>query len=133
MVLFPDRIESPQEIHLFSITREGEDKIDYMCFSGYAVFNFKGQPPSNSWHCIDLKIPQIGPRWHVLPAHNVCASVALASISNLGPAENAGWAVDNCKVEKEGGRISLTSRICVRDSDGFMQRVVYHINAAGIL
>lgn len=123
MPFYPSSIVTPQEMRF----RTGDNRIQ-VSLSGYAVFNFKGS--GGSWRCDDLYI-QIGPTWSRLD--DVCPSVALASIANDGTAENAGWAVDNCRWTTLGERILLQSRVCVRDSDGFLYRVVYHVNAVGLL
>jgi hypothetical protein len=123
MAFWPSYIVTPQEMRF----RTGDGRM-HVSLSGYAVFNFKGS--GGSWRCDDLYI-RVGPIWRRLD--DVCPSVSLASISNRNVANNAGWAVDNCRWTTMGGRILLQSRLCIRDSDGYIHRVAYKIDAVGLV
>jgi len=58
------------------------------------------------------------------------AIAALASIANDGVANNAGWAVDSVRAPDPApvGEYTLTANVAVRDSDGFLLRIVYQAN-----
>ena len=126
MAFFPNSIETPQEMRMK--VYDGGWK-DLVTLSGYAVFSFKGASGSY-WKCNDLWI-QVGPNWRRL--EDVVSVVSLASIYNKSRAINAGWAVDNCRWTTYGGRILLQSKVCVRDSDGYLFRVAYYATAKGYL
>jgi hypothetical protein len=119
----PGSIATPQELRL----RDGNGR-DLIIVSGYATFNFKGR--GSSWIHRDIHIP-VGPRWMRLD--DVCASVSLASVSNSHHAVNAGFATDNCRWTRHNGRALLQSRLAVRDSDGYLHRVVYNAALSGRL
>jgi hypothetical protein len=123
MPITPSGIATPQEMRFR--TGDGRTTVN---LSGYAVFNFKGS--GGSWRRDQLWI-NVGPVWRRLD--DVCPSVTLASISNSHHAVNAGWAVDWCNWTTMGGRILLRCGIGIRDSDGYILRAVYHVNAVGLL
>ena len=123
MPITPSAIATPQEMR-FPIGG-GRTAV---CLSGYPVFSFKGS--GGSWRREELWI-NIGPVWRRLD--DVCPSVAPAALANSHHAVNAGWAVDWCAWTTMGGRILLRCGIAIRDSDGFLLRVVYHVNSVGII
>jgi hypothetical protein len=123
MAFWPSSIETPQEIR----TRDQAGR-DLLVLSGYAVFDFKGT--GGSWKRDDIYI-RVGPRWSRLD--DCAAVVSLASISNRNVANDAGWAVDNCRWTTYGGRLLLQCQLAVRDSDGYIHRVAYHATALGNL
>jgi hypothetical protein len=63
----------------------------------------------------------------------------MTSIMNVNVATNAGWAVDDCRADYfgltgiGGVRVNLTCRVAVRDRDGFMFRVNFHVTTVGEL
>jgi hypothetical protein len=70
---------------------------------------------------------------------DIVPSVTLASIFNDEQALHAGWAVDNTTASVEEASeaqgkywIFLTSDLALRDSDGWILRLSYHITAKGI-
>jgi hypothetical protein len=74
------------------------------------------------------------------PTPQVVPIVAPASFQNGGPAESAGWAVDDCAVEYVihepegvGVQVHLTARLAVRDLDGQLRRVAYSAAVLGTL
>jgi hypothetical protein len=59
------------------------------------------------------------------------ATASLASIANDGVANNAGWAVDSVDVPgffPPPGELTILVYIAVRDTDGFLLRVMYQAN-----
>jgi hypothetical protein len=59
------------------------------------------------------------------------ATASLASIANDGPANNAGWAVDSVDVPgffPPPGELTILVHVAVRDTDGFLLRIAYHVN-----
>ena len=113
------------------------DGKDLVFISGYIFISFKG----------GVKAPQIN-RDNVTfvvgsdrtwdSVDNVVPSVTLASIFNDGPADYAGWAVDdttwNTTTPGElGKQLLLKSNLALRDSDGFIRRLSYHVTALGKL
>lgn len=92
----------------------------------YSTFEAGG----GSWLRRDIHIP-VGPRW--LRLDDVSATVSLASMSNSHHAVNAGFASDNCRWTRHNSRALLQSRLAVRDSDGYIHRVVYYATLTGRL
>jgi len=103
------------------------DGRDLAFLTGYAIFDFKGTA-NQQWRREDLYM-KMGPKWTNL--QDVAPVVSLASISNVSTAVDAGWAVDNCRWGTINGHIHLQCRLAVRDVDGYIHRVAYHITAIG--
>jgi hypothetical protein len=65
------------------------------------------------------------------------ATAALASVSNEGVADNAGWATDRTVVVPgfvgADGRLRLRVDLAVRDSDGHLARFAYTATAVGTI
>jgi hypothetical protein len=105
--------------------------------SGYLLIrgtDLRGNP-DGTWNRKDLKFI-VGPRWRTVDTVPV---VSMTSIMNVDVATNAGWAVDDCRIEEEispgtGDRgVVLACRVAVRDSDGFMFRVNFYVTMVGQL
>jgi len=70
---------------------------------------------------------------------DVVPVVSMTSIMNVNVATNAGWAVDDCRVEhvlipsSNSRNVVLRCRVAVRDRDGFMFRVNYYVTMVGQL
>lgn len=111
---------------------------DLYTVSGIALCHRRGPGVSdiNQWQYHDMLLP-VGPLWRG-PLIQASASVSLASIENWHDAVNAGWAVDDVQwraiaIGGRGHRIRIESRLAVRDTDGFLDRVAFHVTALGIL
>jgi hypothetical protein len=126
--IFPESFESQHELR----TTTG-DGLDLVVFSGYARFAMKGEA---NWNRQDL-ILRVGPGWDFV--RGTVPVVSMSSIMNAGTANNAGWAVDNVTVTEfdgpgtNGFQAELRCRLAVRDTDGFMFRVNYHVTRIGRL
>jgi hypothetical protein len=117
-------------------TRTGDGR-DMVVLSGYLLIrgtDLQGNP-DGTWNRKDLKF-RVGPRWRTVDTVPV---VSMTSIMNVDVATNAGWAVDDCRIEEEispgtGDRgVVLACRVAVRDSDGFMFRVNFYVTMVGQL
>jgi hypothetical protein len=127
----PVRLENPQEMEVCVCGPNGANRL--FIYTGTAVFEFGG-----TWHesmgnafvkgYLYFKVGQQFSRGQVL---QVLATGALASISNGGPANNAGWAVDSVEAywDEKTGQIELKAELGVRDTDGWVHRFGYQINA----
>jgi hypothetical protein len=98
---------------------------------GTAVFTLT--PPGDQQLVTDNLIFDVGPPHS--PAlgstfRDAAATASLASISNQGPANNALWAVDSvfADLNPATGRVRVTARLVVRDSDGFLNRLGFQVN-----
>jgi hypothetical protein len=120
---FPKFYASPQELY----TKTGDGR-NLVVLSGYAGFHFKGS--GGSWRKVTGEIRR-GPKWKDL--HDVAPIVSLAAIANQGHAVEAGWAVDWCNWHKTNDQIALHFGLAIRDVDGWLYRVSYHITAVGYL
>jgi len=121
--MWPSFYASPHELR----TRTGDGR-NLVVLSGYAGFHLRGS--GGSWRRVTGQLVR-GPRWRRLD--DVVPIISLAAISNRYHAVNAGWAVDWCNWCNCGGRIYLRCGLAIRDSDGYLLRVAYHITAVGIL
>jgi hypothetical protein len=120
---FPDFYASPQELY----TKTGDGR-NLVVLSGYAVLNFKGS--GGSWRRVTGEMVR-GPKWKRLD--DVVPIISLAAIANQGHAIEAGWAVDWCNWYNLNSQIYLKFGLAIRDVDGWLCRVAYHITAVGIL
>ncbi len=129
-ILLPDEIRSAHE--LYTKTQDGKDL--YIA-AGWVLLGLKGVH-GGEWNYRDLHFP-VGPQWKDEP--KVVPTVALASIMNSNVANDAGWAIDDCVVnfdhslDLQSHRCRLVCRIGVRDVDGIMYRVTYHVAMLGRL
>ena len=128
--IFPEGFESQRQLR----TRTGDD-LDMVISSGYVLFSMQGAPDGN-WNRQDL-VFRVGPIWSAL--RGTVPVVSPSSMMNLGVATNAGWAVDRVTVTAFSGpgvpgfQIELRCGLAVRDKDGFMFRVNYHVTTVGRL
>jgi hypothetical protein len=129
-ILVVDDIRSLSEMR--TKTQDGDDLY---IGAGWVLFGLKGVR-GGQWNYRDLRF-DVGPQW----AGNVqvVPTVGLASIMNAKVANDAGWAIDDCVVEFTqppdllSRRCQLVCRIGVRDIDGIMYRVSYHVAMLGKL
>jgi hypothetical protein len=99
------------------------------------------------WHSEQLSVlvdipdlPPFPPK-NALKLHHWAPFFTLNAISNDGPANDAGWAVNRWNVSHPGGaslndplrQVGYTVDLAVGDSDGFILRVGYIINLVGQL
>ncbi len=122
-------------------TTEAVTKELFVVEAGVAIFNFRGD--GGEWLRDQLDIPTDtvmmrpsvgGGPGSLVTFHGprVVATASLASISNNNEAINAGWAVDACWWDQDAsGRIVLHVNLAVRDGDGFLDRIAYHMTAIG--
>jgi hypothetical protein len=108
-------------------TKDGQNR-DLVFQSGYAVFNLKGT--GQTWHGDQVWI-LTDAVWTPTPA--VDATASLASISNEHTAVDAGWATDALNTALYNNRILLQVDLAIRDIDGWLHRVAYHVTAVGKL
>lgn len=118
---------------------------DLVVVSGYAIFDFihPASVPGNVWApetlLIDLNHP--GLKWQDM--QSVAPIASLASITNLQTAVDAGWAVDSVRADLvpippstfiiPPFMMRLTTQIAVRDIDGIIHRVAFHVTTVGHL
>jgi hypothetical protein len=126
----PHRFETTHQLR--TTTGDGRDMV---VLSGYAVIrNFSGNP-DGTWNRKDL-VFRVGPRWTTVETVPV---VTITAIQNANVANNAGWAVDNCRVEDvfepstNSRTKNLICQIAARDSDGDIIRVNYYVTMVGRL
>ena len=121
MPFSPDLIESPHRLRVRT-----DNKI-LVIASGIAVFNFQGTSADpGGWRRDDIVITAVDNL--DFQVERIVPTVSLASISNLGTAVNAGWAVDDVRAEVSGSNVVLRSRLAVRDTDGIIHRVAFHVS-----
>jgi hypothetical protein len=131
-ILIPDAIQSRSEL-----STKTQDGRDLYIGAGWVLFGLKGSP-GGAWNYRDLRF-DVGPQWRNTPTPEIVPTVALASIMNSEVANDAGWAIDDCAVEFTqpqdllSRRCQLVCRIGVRDVDGIMYRVSYHVAMLGQL
>lgn len=112
------------------------DGLDMVISTGYALFGMKGAPDGN-WNRSDL-VFRVGPQWDALRGTTVVVSPS--SMFNKSVANNAGWAVDRVTVTyyqqipgPPGVQVALRCGLAVRDTDGILYRVNYHVTTIGQL
>lgn len=129
-ILKVDDLRSVHELHT-----KTQDGRDLYIGAGWVLFGLQGSS-DGTWNYRDLRF-DVGPQW--LDTPRVVPTVGLASIMNSHVANNAGWAIDDCEVEFTqpldllSRRCQLVCRIGVRDVDGIMYRVSYHVAMHGQL
>jgi hypothetical protein len=112
-----------------------QDGRDLYIGAGWVLFGLRG---GQEWNHRAL-VFDVGPQWTNIIQQDIVPTVALASIMNAGVANNAGWAIDDCTVEFTqpldllSRRCRLRCHIGVRDTDGIMYRVTYHVAMLGQL
>lgn len=110
------------------------DNLDLMILTGIIPIQFQGEGQDWKFETIEINFR--------LPLKNVeafnikqCAPfITLNSISNDIEAMNAGWAVDEFSGPGVGENlkgIKVQAKIAVRDSDGWLYRIGYHITLLG--
>jgi hypothetical protein len=131
-----DLFVEDQDIRSVSeLSAKMQDDRDLYIGAGWVLFGLTG---SQDWNHRDL-VFDVGPQWSSITRQDIVPTVALASIMNSGVANNAGWAIDNCTIEFTqpldllSQRCRLRCRIGVRDRDGIMYRVTYHVAMLGQL
>lgn len=118
-------IQTPYELRMKT---SDQPPKDFVCFSGYAIFNYASQ----SDDAVSNYNAQIlaGPQWRNIDA--VVPSVAPAAIASQA-AFNPLWAVDRVNYALYNGQILIQADVAVRGLSSFLIRLVYHVNALGIL
>lgn len=124
------RLENAQEMEVCVCGPNGANRL--FIYTGTAVFEFGGtwkESMGNTFVKGDLHF-KVGRQFSRGQVLQVLATGALASISNGGPANNAGWAVDsvNASWDETSGQIVLKAELAVRDTDGWIHRFGYQIN-----
>ncbi|MEC4684194.1 MAG: hypothetical protein VST71_00470 [Nitrospirota bacterium] len=121
--MWPIWYASPQELR----TKTGDGR-DLVVLSGYAGFHLKGS--GGSWRHVTGEMVR-GPVWNRLD--DVASIVSLAAIGNDHHAVDAGWAVDWCNWYNLNHQVYLKFGLAIRDIDGWLYRVTYHITAVGVI
>jgi hypothetical protein len=123
-------LENAQEMEVCVCGPNGANRL--FIYTGTAVFEFGG-----TWREFmgDNFVKgylyfKVGRQFSSGQVLQVLATGALASISNGGPANNAGWAVDSVEAywDEKSGQIELKAELGVRDTDGWVHRFGYQIN-----
>lgn len=129
--IIPEGFESQRQLR----TRTG-DNLDMVISSGYVRFSMKGAQ-DGTWNRQEL-VFRVGPQWSAV--RGTIPVVSPSSIMNLKVANDAGWAVDRVKLSYFSGgsgppglQVELRCGLAVRDKDGFMFRVNYHVTTVGRL
>ncbi|MBU7028979.1 MAG: hypothetical protein HXS48_18740 [Theionarchaea archaeon] len=124
MALSPEYIENEQDLEV--VVRGPGDTNRLFIYTGTAVFNFRGT--GGSWKRDSISF-EVGRSFTSSQFRKAIATASLASISNDGTAANAGWAVDRVDVKRSSsGKMRITAKLAVRDSDGYLQRMAYEVN-----
>ena len=126
----PVQLHNAQEMEVCVCGPNGANRL--FIYTGTAVFEFGGTWQESMGDTfvkgyLYFKVGRQFTRGQVL---QVLATGALASISNGGPANNAGWAVDSVEAywDEKSGQIELKAELGVRDTDGWIHRFAYQIN-----
>jgi hypothetical protein len=121
-----------------------DDGFDVGFYAGYLRFGFKGV--GSDWIRDDLSFilleepfpsgpPPFPSNW--FRVDRVVPVISLATIANDGGAQNAGWAIDDCRwttVPTAPGafrNVRLTGQVAARDVDGYILRLAYHVTVIG--
>lgn len=133
-----DRFESLHSVH----TVTGDHK-HLITLSGIVRIDFQGTS-SKEWRVEDISIiPKIIyiPQYKALKVEHWAPFVSINSIFNKETANNAGWGVDSfgCVFSSSERLIhfrhpyvEMRNRISVRDNDGWILKVGYHLTLSGI-
>jgi hypothetical protein len=120
------------------------DGFDVGFYAGYALFGFRGTGPG--WLRDDLFFilpqPQFPPGPPPVPSNwqrvdGVVPVISLATIANDGTANDAGWAIDDCRwraVPSAFGalfNVELRGQVAARDTDGYILRLAYYATIIG--
>lgn len=129
----PQKFISKHHIH----TTIGPD--EFYVLTGVIIVDWKTKVTGSGWNrenslLIGITIPGI-PLHKALRLRHWAPFLTLNSISNDGPSNNAGWAVDefsildvSTPIQKE---MVVKVQIAGRDSDGWIHRLGYHITLLG--
>jgi hypothetical protein len=106
----------------------GTDTSILVIATGVAQFTFRGVGSefTRDSVVIPIGVPVVDPSTF----RGASAIASLASISNDGPSNNAGWAVDSVDTPDSPppGEYKITANLAVRDTDGFILRISYQVN-----
>jgi hypothetical protein len=147
-ILDANAFERPQVLEIPLGLASPNDPNLLCMYTGTALGTLKGVSPAD-WNraTLHIKPPTGGRRWTDDPNRgpgftllmNGVAIATLSSIFNVGPADNAGWAVDGAslRISPRSSRglfdefLEVEGLIAVRDVDGFIFRFSYHATALG--
>jgi hypothetical protein len=117
-------IENAQEMEVVVSGPHGANRL--FIYTGTAVFTFKGT--GGKWRHDSISF-KIGRTFTQEQFHRAVATASLASIANSKHAVNAGWAVDSVDADwdDESGKIEVTARLAVVDSNGYLYRMGYQV------
>jgi len=118
-------IENPQEMEV--VVGGPNDANRLFIYTGTAIFSLKGT--GEDWLHDSISF-EVGRAFTSTQFVKAVAAASLASISNLGHAVNAGWAVDRVETDRSSssGKTKLTISLAVRDSDGYLHRLGYEVD-----
>lgn len=134
-------LQNPFYIRTIIGSEQGELRVNYT-LTGIVVCHVPIQPlpgSGNHWSLetghFAVPLPKLQPN-HALHLEGWAPFVTLSSISNDRTATDAGWAVDEfgldsptTPIKKE---VNVFFKTAVRDIDGFINRLAYHINLIGL-
>jgi hypothetical protein len=141
VIVNPGAIDHPLQVEV-PLSPADPNGPNILCiYSGTAVCGIKADS-SSAWtrHHMLINIPT-GRQWVDLPPNapilpsqtrflGGTAMAAPAAMFNKNVANNAGWAVDATWVQVDR-ELQVGAHIAVRDSDGYLYRVSYHVTALG--
>ena len=136
---FAHHLQNPFHIRtIVGESEKGELRVSYT-LSGVVICNVPLQGPKSGWShekgIFAVPLPELQPN-HALQLEGWAPFVTLSSISNDRTATNAGWAVDEFGIESPASPIrksvNVSIKIAVRDIDGFINRLAYHIHLIGL-
>jgi hypothetical protein len=123
-------IEDPQEMEVCVCGPGDANRL--FIYAGTAVFEFGGdwQEAMGKEFAKGMITFKIGRKFALGEVIQVIATGSLASVSNGGLANNAGWAVDAVRAQwdESSGQIELQAELGVRDVDGWIHRFGYQVN-----
>ena len=125
-----DSIENEQEMQIGVNGPDGANRL--IIYTGTAVFRFKGTGSEVKRDTLSFNI---GSAFSSGQFKKAVATASLASIFNDGPANDAGWAVDSVYADRDvyTGKVRVTAKLAVRDSDGYVFRIGYQVNVLAAL
>lgn len=126
MAVALDAIDNEQQLEV-GVTGPGNARR-LIVVHGTAVFVFT--PGSGNDSARDTLAFPIGPALQTGQFIRATATASLASIFNGGLANNALWAVDSVDADfdDEAGRVVVTARLAVDDTDGFLLRIGFEVD-----